>query len=111
MDRLQFVYASCIMLLLVVYLGVLLAAVYDTMTHAFSKLPVGNAQSLDQTAINRPGHTTQTQGMLAQAEQLAPPPRQAQADPPRLSHPAGGWGVDSVDRQLGSIPCDFNRRG
>ncbi|MFN9694386.1 MAG: hypothetical protein ACK550_11440 [Synechococcaceae cyanobacterium] len=82
MDRLQFVYASCIMLLLVVYLGVLLTAVYDTMTHAFSKLPVGNAQSSAQTAINRPGHTTQTQGMLAQAEQLAPPPRQAQAGPP-----------------------------
>jgi hypothetical protein len=82
MDRLQFVYASGILMLLVVYLVVLITAAYGTVTQVVSTGRPVEAQALVQAASNRFGNATQTQVIFAQAQQPSPASVQTDAGSP-----------------------------
>jgi hypothetical protein len=82
MDRLQFVYASGILMLLVVYLIVLISAVYGTVTQVLSTGQPVKAQTVVQAAGSRSNNATQTQVILAQAQQPSPSLGQTDAGPP-----------------------------
>lgn len=93
MDRLQFVYASFIMALLVIYLGVLIAAAYGTVTQIISPAQSSGPQTAAQTTLNRSDSATPKQG----APKQAPPPTPSSAQTPEIPpgsgmmRMAGGW--------------------
>jgi hypothetical protein len=77
-DRLQFVYALCIMMLLVVYLVVLITAVYGTVTQVISATQADMAQHVAQAAARHSGTPTASQVMVAQAQLPSPASAPAQ---------------------------------
>jgi hypothetical protein len=77
-DRLQFVYALCVMTLLIVYLAVLITAVYGTVTQVISAGQVGAAQAVAQAAASHSGTPTASQFMVAQAQLPSPASAQTQ---------------------------------